>query len=286
MTTLLLTGSTGFIGTYFQDQFQGRYKIKTFSFLRDDFNKLDLTGVSAVIHLSALVHQMKKEPTYDEYFKVNLEQTIQIAKKAKESGVKQFVFMSTVKVYGEETNKAYEENSICNPEDNYGESKLKAERELQKLENRNFIVSIIRTPIVYGAGVKANIKNLVALVQKAPILPFGSINNKRSFVYVGNLCDMVDRIIQTKKSGIFLAADDEPISITELIQLISRAMGKKTVLIKIPLFESLLKRLKPSIHKRLYGNLIVDNAFTKQKLNFKNRYSTKQGIELMLKDGN
>lgn len=279
---LLITGSSGFVGSYFINKYKNQYEIKTFSFLKDDINILDCKDVDIVFHLSALVHQMagaRKE----EYEKVNVSQTLALAKKAKESGVKHFVFMSTVKVYGEETEFTYTENTICNPEDEYGKSKLKAELELQKLEDENFKVSIIRTPIIYGYGVKANIKNLVNLVNKVSLLPFGNIKNKRSMVYIGNLCHIVDEVTTQQKAGIFLASDDEPLSTSKLIELIAKNLDKKVYLIKIPFFESLLKILKPSFHKRLYGSLEVDNSITKEKLNLSNPYSVEDGIRLMIK---
>ncbi|MFW3412520.1 NAD-dependent epimerase/dehydratase family protein [Aliarcobacter butzleri] len=279
---LLITGSNGFIGNYFINNYKSKYNIKTFSFLKDDINTLDCNTIDIVFHLSALVHQMDGAST-NEYEKINVIQTIELAKKAKESGVKHFVFMSTVKVYGEETNSKYTENTVCNPEDDYGKSKLKAEQELQKLEDENFKISIIRTPIVYGYGVKANIKNLINLVNKVPVLPFGKIKNKRSMVYIGNLCHLVDKIIIQKKSGIFLACDDEPLSTSKLIDLIAKNLAKKTYLIKIPFFESLLKILKPSFHKRLYGSLEIDNTITKEKLNLKNPYDVEDGIKFMIK---
>lgn len=282
---LLITGSTGFVGNYFTTKYKNKYNIKTFSFLKDDINSLNCSGVDIVFHLSALVHQMGGASAL-EYERVNVTQTLQLAQKAKESGVKQFVFMSTVKVYGEETNNKYTENSVCNPEDEYGKSKLKAEKELQKLENESFKVSIIRTPIVYGYGVKANIKSLVNLVNKIPILPFGKIRNKRSMVYIGNICHLVDTVIQKEQSGIFLASDDEPLSTSELIELIAKNLDKKIYLLKIPFFESLLKLLKPSFHKRLYGSLEINNSLTKEKLNLKNPYSVEEGIRLMIKGEN
>lgn len=275
---LLITGASGFVGTYFIDKYKNKHELQRFSFLTDDFNTLDIKGVDAVIHLSALVHQMDGASA-EEYERVNVTQTLALAKKAKDSGVKQFVFMSTVKVYGEETNAKYTENSECCPEDEYGKSKLKAEQELLKLESKDFVVSIVRTPIVYGFGVKANIKNLVSLVKKVPLLPFGGIENKRSMVYVGNLCHLVDAVIEQEKSGIFLASDDEPLSTTRLIEVIAKNLDKKIYLIKMPFFESLLKLLKPSFHKRLYGNLEVDNTLTKQKLNLINPTSTEDGIK-------
>ena len=282
---LLITGSNGFVGNYFINKYKGKYEIKTFSFLKDDINSLDCIDLDVVFHLSALVHQMGGA-SVDEYERVNVTQTLKLAKKAKESGVKHFVFMSTVKVYGEETNSVYTEHSECHPEDEYGKSKLRAEIELQKLENDAFRVSIIRTPIVYGYGVKANIKSLVKLVNKIPILPFGDIENRRSMVYIGNLCHLVDVVIEQQKAGIFLASDDEPLSTTRLIELIAKNLGKKVYLVKIPFFETLLKLLKPSFYKRLYGSLKVDNSITKEKLSLKNPYSVEEGIKLMIKGGN
>ena len=281
MKKLLITGSNGFVGKYFINKYKGKYDIRTFSFLKDDINSLDCSDLDVVFYLSALVHQMDGA-SCEEYERVNVTQTLQLAKKAKKSGVKHFVFMSTVKVYGEETDSKYSENSICNPEDDYGKSKLKAELELQKLEDEDFKVSIIRTPIVYGYGVKANIKSLINLVNKVPLLPFGKIENKRSMVYIGNLCHLVYEIITQEKSGIFLASDDQPLSTSRLIELVAKNLDKKVYLVKIPFFESLLKILKPSFHKRLYGSLEIDNSITKEKLNLKNPYSVEEGIRLML----
>ena len=278
---ILLTGSRGFIGQNFLVKYNNKYEIKKFSFLENNFNDLILNGVEVVLHLSALVHQMGGA-SVEEYERVNVTQTLELAKKAKDSGVKHFVFMSTVKVYGEETDDKYTENSECHPEDDYGKSKLKAEQELQKLQDENFKVSIVRTPIVYGYGVKANIKSLVGLVKKVPILPFGNIQNKRSMVYIGNLCHLLDEIIIQEKAGVFLCADDEPLSTSRLCELIAKNLDKKVYLLKIPFFETLLKIVKPSFHKRLFGSLEVDNTLTKEKLNLKNPYTVEDGIKLML----
>jgi nucleoside-diphosphate-sugar epimerase len=279
---LLITGSSGYIGSYFINKYKSYYNIETFSFFNDDLNKLDLSSVDVVLHLSALVHQMGGA-TKEEYERINVTQTLQLAQKAKEHKVKQFVFMSSVKVYGEETDIKYTEESICQPKDEYGKSKLKAEHELLQLEDKNFKVSIIRTPIVYGKGVKANIKSLVNLIKKMPILPFGSIDNNRSMVYIGNLCNMINEIIEQEQSGIFLASDDKPISTSIFIELISKSLGKKTYLVKIPFFEAAIKLLKPSFHKRLFGNLEVDNKITRERLNLQNPYSLEDGIEFMIK---
>ncbi len=289
MKTLLLTGSSGFVGSYFVNKYMNKYKIKKFSFLKDDLNSLDCDDITkeskafdVVLHLSALVHQMAGASS-KEYEKVNVIQTLELARKVKESGVGHFIFMSTVKVYGEETNTKYTENNICNPEDEYGKSKLKAEKELLKLEDNNFKISIIRTPIVYGYGVKANIKNLINLVNKISVLPFGKIENKRSMVYIGNLCHLVDTVIEQNQSGVFLASDDKPLSTSKLIELIAKNLNKKIYLLKIPFFETLLKIVKPSFHKRLYGSLEINNTITKEKLNLENPYSIEEGIKNMIR---
>lgn len=279
---ILVTGSNGFIGSYFISKYKSKYEMVTFSFRNNNIINLDCNSIDVVFHLSALVHQMGGASA-SEYEKINLTQTLELAKKAKESGVKQFVFMSTIKVYGEETKIKYNENTICSPEDEYGKSKLKAELELLKLEDEDFKVSIIRTPIVYGHNVKANIKSLINLVDKVTILPFKKILNKRSMVYIGNLCHLVNEVIHQQQSGIFLASDDEPLSTTSLIELIAKNLNKKLYLVKVPFFESFLKILKPSYYKRLYGSLEVDNCLTKDKLNLRNPYSVEEGIKFMIK---
>ena len=278
---ILVTGANGFVGSYFSKNYAQKYGIKTFSFLKDDSQSLYVKDIDVVLHLSALVHQIGGASA-EEYERVNVEQSLFLANKAKKSGIKQFIFMSTVKVYGEESKQAYDELSTCFPKDEYGKSKLKAERELQKLESEDFKVSIIRTPVVYGYGVKANIKNLIYLVDKIFILPLGGIDNRRTMVYVGNLCAFIDTIIQTKEAGIFLVGDDTPLSTTHLIELIAIAKKKKIVLLRVGLLGALLKWLKPSFYKRLFENLEVNNTQSKKRLGFANPYTTQEGIRLMI----
>jgi nucleoside-diphosphate-sugar epimerase len=281
LKTICVSGSRGFIGTYFVSKYSKKYEIQPFSFTNESLGTLHVKNIDTILHLSALVHQTKKA-SYEEYERINVRQTIELAKKAKTSGVKQFIFMSTIKVYGEESEIAYKESSTCKPQNDYGRTKLLAEKKLLELEDEKFKISIIRTPLVYGYGVKANVKSLLNLIKKFAILPFGGIFNKRSMVYVGNLCHLADEIITQKQSGIFLASDDEPLSTTKLSNLIAQGLHKKIYLIKIPFFATLLKFLKPSMYRRLYKNLEIDNSYTKAKLGLKNPYSTKEGILLMI----
>lgn len=278
MKRILLTGANGFVGNYFLKKYSSSYEIITFSFLNDNFANLDLSNIDVVIHCSALVHQMQ-EASWELYEKINIHQTIQLADKAKKSGVKHFIFLSTIKVYGEESNKCYYENSRTNPTDYYSVSKLKAEDSIRNIESPNFKISVLRCPLIYGVGVKANFANLINLIKKVPILPFKNTKNKRSLVFVGNVCFILHRIIFLEKSGIFLSVDDNTLSTTELIQMLAKYLDKKILLIDIIFFDKFLKIVKPSYYQRLFGSLVINNDYTMKKLKLeKNKHSTAYGI--------
>lgn len=277
---LLLTGATGFIGSSFYADYREKFVIERFSF-REDLSTLSLRDIDTIVHLSALVHQMDgaSEEAYDE---INFKKTVSLAHKAKKAGVRQFIFMSSVKVYGEESEEPYSEATPCHPKDPYGVSKLKAENALLVLQSDTFKISIIRTPLVYGEGVKANVLKLVELVDRYRVLPFGSINNKRSVIYVCNLTYLIAEIIKQEKNGVFLASDERPISTSNLIKYISKAFGKHYLLVSCFPLKAILRFIKPKIYQRLYANLYLDNRATKTLLSLQNPFSTEEGINKMV----
>jgi len=278
---ILLTGASGFIGSAFYRRYQTEFEIESVSF-RKEIEEIDAEGIDVVVHLSALVHQMggAEESLYHQ---VNVTKTIALAEKAKASGVKQFVFMSSVKVYGEESVTPYDEESPCHPKDPYGRSKLDAETALLAMADETFKVAIIRTPVVYGEGVKANILKLIELTDSYKVLPFGGIHNRRSMVYVGNLTHLISEIIQQKEAGIFLASDDAPLSTSALIEKIANALGKYPLLFPFFPLKIMLKWRKPQIYQRLYGDLYLDNSRSKAKLNLENPFTSDAGIEKMVR---
>ncbi len=278
--TILITGARGYLGSNFINQYRDKYLFKEFSLLNQKLENINFKDVSVVLHCAALVHQ-KIDHIYEKYHAINVDYPVKLAKLAKQNGVKQFIFISTIAVYGEDEEKLYE-NTNCNPISFYGKSKLEAEKQLLKLNNENFTISIIRPPMIYGKNAPGNINSLVKLIKKLPIIPLGRIDNKRSFIFIQNLLHIIYEIIIQQKSGIFLASDDKSLSTSKLIELIAKNLDKKVYLIKVPFFESLLKLLKPSFHKRLYGNLEVDNILTKEKLKLVNPYSVAEGIRLMI----
>ncbi len=246
--------------------------------------EIEFKNSKALLHLAALVHQMKRAPE-KEYFKVNSDLAFETAKYAKENGVKHFLFMSTVKVYGEFTDKIpWTENSSCLPLDPYGKSKLEGEQRIKELEDKDFVVSIIRTPLVYGAGVRANMHNLMRVISQYKLIPLGNINNRRSLTYVGNLVQLIDEVIKQQKSGVFLASDGESVSTTKLVKEIASNFESRKRIINIPtIAQKTLKVVKPNIYQRLFGDLVVDNTLTCKTLDYKPKYSFKDGINEMVK---
>lgn len=276
---ILLTGASGFIGQHFIKNLSRDHTITPFSFSKDDPAGINFEGIDAVMHLAALVHQTQTFPE-TEYFKANRDKTLLLASKAKTAGVKHFVFMSTIKVYGSSTDQIpFTEDSACFPEDAYGKSKLAAEQELRKLGDDAFTVSVIRSPLVYGKGVKANFLNLAKLVKASRLLPLGNIRNKRSIVYVENLISLINSVITQRRSGIYLASDASAVSTTELVRLMAAALHKKIILLPLPdRVVRFIKWANPGIHKRLFQNLELDATRTRKTLHFYPEISTKEGI--------
>ena len=279
---ILLTGASGFVGKNFLKR-TTEYEIVPVSLKQNPILNIDFSGIDVVLHLAGLAHQMKGAPA-EEYYKINTDLTFNFAKKAKENGVMFFIFMSTVKVYGESTEYGipFNEQSICNPRDPYSKSKLLAEEKLKTLADENFKVAIVRTPLIYGAGAKGNLKSLMNLVEKFPIIPLGGIQNKRSLIYIGNLIELLKRIIEERTSGIFLACDFTT-STSELLLLIANAFSKKIILVKIPHFiKKSVEFLKPGIIQRLYGSFELDSGYTNHQLKYSPKYSIEQGIQEMV----
>ncbi len=284
MISLIITGYNGFVGTNFI-RMSNHINISGVNLLNQKVDKINFSNINSVLHLAALVHQMKGAPE-DEYFKVNRDLAFEVAKRAKEQGVKQFVLMSTAKVYGESDYKItyYNENSACMPSDPYGKSKYEAEKLISSLEDENFKVAIVRSPLVYGPGVKGNMISLIRLIDKFRILPFNKIDNKRSMVYIGNLVALLNTIIERQASGIFIAGDNAPISTTALVTLIANELEKPYYLFKLPKpFLKVLESIKPELVNRLFGSLVLDSTNTFHTLNFTPPYSTKDGIAEMIK---
>lgn len=284
MYRILIIGQSSFIGNNFKKY--SRYKtIDSVSVREKSLENINFGDYDIILHLAAIVHQNKSIPN-SEYFRVNRDLCLEVARNAKKARVSHFVFMSTIKVYGDQgaSTQILNESSLCTPMESYGKSKYEAELGLKKIEDGHFKVAIVRTPLVYGEGVKANMYKLIKLVEKFPILPFSKLSNKRTIIYIENLVGYIDRIIEKQASGVFIVQDEKPVSTTELVDFIALGLSRKVRLIKLP--KILLKiglRIFPKTTLRLFGSLEFDNTFTKEKLNYKPVFTTEIGVKKMVK---
>ncbi|MEZ9365517.1 SDR family oxidoreductase [Vibrio sp. F13] len=246
-------------------------------------------GVDCVVHCAARVHQMNESErgALTAYRDINTLGTLNLAKQAAVAGVKRFVFVSSIKVNGEfsEPNLPFEPNLKNTPQDPYGLSKYEAEVELAKLSKETGLeVVIIRPPLVYGPGVKANFLSMMRLIDKGIPLPFGAIKNQRSLVYLDNLSDLILTCCEhpSAPGHTFLASDDHDVSTTQLMRTIALSMGKSPRLVPIPmswiqLAASVLN--KKHIAQRVCGSLQVEIETTKEIMGWKPPVSFEQGIK-------
>ena len=283
MKHLLLTGSSGFVGKRFVPFNKDRYQITSISLRKNKVSDIDWQGIDTVVHLAGMAHQMQKIDDQI-YFQVNHELTKELATAAKAAGVPHFTFISTIKVFGEHHTQKLDENTACEPRnDPYGESKLLAENFLNSIQSPDFKVAIVRPPLVYGPGVKGNLIRFLDLAEKPFPLPFASINNRRTMVFLDNLIALINQITDTEASGLFLAGDRQPLSTTKLIQDMRIGMGKSPCLFTLP--KSLVKVLssfRPELAIRLFGSLEMDTTVTNKKLNFVPPFTIQQGIQSMV----
>ncbi|NRB79280.1 MAG: SDR family oxidoreductase [Saccharospirillaceae bacterium] len=304
---LLITGASGFLGSALSEQLI-KNSIPFVAVYRSDYvtpsiknkyiiNTLDadtqwqngLIGISCVIHCAARAHIMN-EVSIDpllEYRKVNTAGTLNLARQAAQAGVKRFIFISSIKVNGESTtdHPAFTADDKRQPLDPYGMSKSEAEQQLLVLANKTGMdVVIIRPPLVYGPGVKANFASLLNLTSKGLPLPFACINaNKRSMVSVYNLVDLIITCIDHPKAAnqVFLVSDDDDLSTADMVKKLANACDKSGWMLPIPLtlFQLVGKVLgKSDVINRLTGSLHVDITKTKTLLNWTPVMSVDEGF--------
>lgn len=301
---ILITGATGFVGSSILPAIHthnvnvlGRRKPLTHEvsdFFQAEINSSSdytagLKDVEIVIHAAARVHVVndKSAELLTEFRSTNTAGTLNFAKQAAQAGVKRFIFISSIKVNGEHTyrDKPFSADDKPSPEDPYGFSKAEAEEQLKKLSKETGMeVVIIRPPLVYGPGVKANFAAMMKLATLGIPLPLGGVtNNRRSLVYIDNLVDLIVTCIYHPKAAnqTFLVSDDDDLSTTRMIKELNMALGKKSWLLPVPviLIEILGKLTgKSAIINRLCGSLQVDISKTKALLDWQPPVSVKDAF--------
>lgn len=247
-----------------------------------------LRGVDTVIHLAARVHVMKDKAAdpLTEFLKVNLYGTANLAQQAAGAGVKRLVFVSSIKVNGEQTTEArpFVESDEPDPQDPYAVSKLQAEQVLQRIaQDTGLEVVIVRPPLVYGPGVKGNFFRLLAAIDKGIPLPLAGARNLRSLVYAGNLVDaLIACATHPAAAGqTYLVRDGEDISTAMLVEKIARALGRKNRAYYFP--PGLMRAVATLLGRaeqvdRLFGSLRVNDQKIRGELGWVPPYSMEQGL--------
>lgn len=286
---VLITGSNGFIGSTLTNKLKITHTVighgrSSCSLNTDDFLKVNidsqsnwkefLTGIETIVHLAAVAHNNSNDLNYIN--EVNVKGTINLAEQAAKSGVKRFIFISSIGVLGNcTTNKLpFDENSIPAPHSQYSQSKLDAEIALLQIASKTKLeVVIIRPVLVYGTGAPGNFGKLVSLVNQMPILPFALCTNKRSFISIDNLVDFISVCLThpNAKNQIFCISDCTDISILEFTDGIAIGLNKGLVQLPIPI--AMFKFLgaiagKSEQIEQLFGDLQVDSSKAKQLLDW------------------
>ena len=307
MSTVLVTGATGFIGQHLLHHLQTDTSLDikatvrslpsttnpdiSYSIIEDINSKTDwseaLTEVEIVIHLAARAHILDDPLSEPEkaFQRVNADGTLNLAKQSIKAGVKHFIFVSSIGAMTSMSETSLTEKSECNPDTLYGQSKLDAEIGLRAIVQDSFMSwTILRPTLVYGPGNPGNMERLIKLINLRLPLPLGAINNQRSFLYVGNLVDGIILCIDhpSAKNQIFIISDDQDLSTAELILYIGKALGRQPLLLQVP--GSILKLIgkltgQTKTVTRLMGSLIVDNHKIKRTLDWKPAYSISEGLE-------
>lgn len=283
---VLITGSTGFIGAHLSQALDYQYlilrhgrKIES-SILGSNYFSLEvngksdwrehLQGVDAIIHLAAAAHN--KLNVGESIFEVNVNGALALAQQAVAAGVNRFIFISSIGVLGNKTTLPFDELTVESPHSEYTDSKLKAEKALLKLARETSLeVVIIRPVLVYGGEAPGNFSRLKSLISKCPVLPFGLIDNKRSFISVGNLVGFIQLCIEhpKAKNEIFCIADGQDVSTKEFANYIAKGLSKPLFQLPVPLW---IMRLagrvlgKPALMGQLFDDLEVDISKAKNLL--------------------
>jgi nucleoside-diphosphate-sugar epimerase len=263
MKKILITGSKGYIGTSLCEwlgKYPDEYLVKTISLKSDSWKNVDFSSYDVVFHAAGIAHIKEKKENTKLYYKVNRDLTFELAEKAKNDGVKQFIFLSSMSVYGIENGKITN-NSQPNPNNNYGKSKYQAENLIQSLKADTFKITILRPPMVYGKGCKGNYQRLARFALSFPFFP--DIQNKRSMIFISNLCEFIRLLIDDSCDGIFLPQNKEYICTSDLVRMIAKTHGKNIIMVRT--FDPFIKIINLNIVKKIFGNLYYEQTISNYK---------------------
>lgn len=269
MKKILITGANSYIGSSFENylnkNYNSCYQIDTLDMINESWKNFDFSSYDVIYHVAGIAHIKETKDNKDLYYKVNKDLAIEVAKKAKQENVKQFIFLSSMSVYGIEKGFITKDTTL-NPKSNYAKSKLQAEEVLKSLQTKDFKICIIRPPMVYGKDCKGNFQSLIKFAKKLPIFP--KVKNNRSMIYIDNLSEFVKLLIDNNEEGLFFPQNNEYSNTSYLVKLLGQSMNKK-----VRLFIGLgwLIKLSGLVIKKLtkaFGSLCYDMKLSEYKQNY------------------
>ena len=266
MKRILITGANSYIGTSFEKwvaQWPEEYHVDTVDTRNGEWKELDFSPYDAIFHVAGIAHQDAKADQEELYYKVNRDLTIEVAQKAKAEGVKQFIFMSSMIVYGASSKigetKVITRDTVPEPINFYGNSKLQAEQGILPLQSEGFNVVVIRPPMIYGKDSKGNYPLLAKFAKITPVFP--NIENKRSMLHIDNLCELIKVLIDQNAVGTYFPQNKEYIKTSELVRAIAEIQGKRIKLTK--LFNPIIQRATNfGVINKVFGSLIYDKSMS------------------------
>lgn len=243
MKRILITGAGSYIGTSFEawlkkPEYTGMYQIDTVDMRGDEWKQKDFSGYDTVFHVAGIAHADIGKVTEEQkklYYAVNCDLAAETARKAKKEGVKQFIYMSSIIVYGEGSSvrkkRVITRETKPSPSNFYGDSKWKAEKKLRPLSDETFHVAILRPPMIYGEGCKGNYQTLRKIALRCPVFP--DFPNERSMLSIENLCEFVRNLVDTGQKGLYFPQNDEYVRTSKMVKDIAERNGKQIHLTRL-----------------------------------------------------
>lgn len=254
-------------------QWPDQYETMELSVKDEAWKMHDFSVYDVVLHVAGIAHVSTDPNMEQQYYKVNRDLAIEVAEQAKHQGVKQFIFMSSIIVYGDSSQigkeRIIDHNTVPQPINFYGNSKLQAEKGITALESDEFNIVILRPPMIYGKGSKGNYLKLAKAARLLPIFP--DIDNQRSMLHIDNLCEFLRLMVENNESGMFFPQNNEYVKTSEMVKLIAEVHGKR--LRHTMLFNKALKLLgkKLNVVNKLFGDLVYDKKISNYKVNYRIR---------------
>jgi UDP-glucose 4-epimerase len=261
---ILITGKNSYIGTSLESWLKrenDQYRVDTIDMKDGFWKEKDFSQYDVVFHVAGIAHVSSNPKMEDIYYEVNRDLTIETAKKAKADGVKQFIFMSSIIVYGDSSSskRVIDRNTVPTPSNFYGNSKLQAEEGIKYIESDDFKIVVIRPPMIYGKGSKGNYPRLVKIAKKIPVFP--DVDNERSMLHIDNLCEFIKVMIDYEERGLYFPQNKEYVKTSELVRLIGEEHGNKIWMTKV--FNPVIRLMyRIGIVNKVFGNLVYEESMS------------------------